>query len=252
MKLMLSGEGKTDMGQEMPGATGLEYVSGPMAYVVDRLVESRMGYSLLEMQSAGGECVQFVDKTELSKHELTKHCKSGPTLLPGDKYGKGNTYFRCNAQALALLAKSEQSKTGEQVVAILFRDADGTVSKSHDEWRKKVGAMKSGFRLANFLTGVPMVPHPKSEAWLLCGLKDYANCKKLEDASGNDASPNSLKKQLRDLVGHDPTAEEQTDWIKSGRIDPDRIDMPSFSDFREALKSALDTALSFQSRASMA
>jgi hypothetical protein len=86
---------------------------------------------------------------------------------------------------------------------------------------------------------------PKSEAWLLCALRPpgYANCALLEDASGNDASPNSLKQQLAALSGGtDPSADEQADWVVTGAVDPLRIDMPSFNAFKQALHTAAQNA----------
>ncbi len=76
----------------------------------------------------------------------------------------------------------------------------------------------------------------------LCALKQsrYQHCEKLEDAPGNDNSPNSLKKQIENLIGHEPNAKEQAEWVKSGKIDPGRIDMPSYNAFRKVLDSALD------------
>jgi hypothetical protein len=94
-------------------------------------------------------------------------------------------------------------------------------------------------------TGVPMVPRPKSEAWLLCALRapGYANCAPLEEASGNDASPNSLKKQLAARCGGaDPTADQQADWVMTGVVDSLRIDMPSFNAFKQALHTAAQSA----------
>lgn len=42
MILMLSGEGKTDMGQMTPSEQGTVYEPGPMAWIVDRLTEPRL------------------------------------------------------------------------------------------------------------------------------------------------------------------------------------------------------------------
>lgn len=243
MKLMLSGEGKTDMGQMGSGATGLEYYPGPMAYIVDRLIEERLNYSLLETHATGGECVRFV-----SEADIAAGGKRGPKLLAGIRHGKGNSFFTRNAQVLGLLAKDEQATSGQPVVAVLFRDADSTASTLRGEWQDKVDSIKRGFALAEFQTGVPMVPRPKSEAWLLCGLKQqpYTFCEALENAPGNDGSPRSLKVQLCNRVGHEPAAEEQSEWIKSGKIDPSQIQMHSYDIFREALSAAMDSSLSVQ------
>lgn len=242
MRLILSGEGKKDMGHKVPTESGWEFRPGPMARIVDRLLEihSRVGYSLLDLQSQGTETVRFVDETELAQCT-----KPGPTKLAGLKYGKGNAFFTRNAQVLGLLAIEDYEKSKQPIMAVLFRDADPTCSSSREEWKNKFNSMLRGFDLAGFNAGVPMVPRPKSEAWLLCGLKypSNAGCDKLEEASGNDDSPKSLKKQLVAVIGHDPSAEEQTEWITSRRIDPASISMPSFTAFRDALELAINNAL---------
>lgn len=240
MRLILSGEGKTDMGHKVPKATGWEFEPGPMAVIVDRLLELRFGYSLLDLHQAGGDCVRFVDEAEVAQLG-----KAGPMKLSGFKFGNRTGWFTRNAQVLGLLAKADREKSGQPVIAVLFRDADSTRSSSQKEWLDKFKSIVRGFALVEFNAGVPMVPRPKSEAWLLCGLKQpqSADCGKLEDAPGNDDSPNSLKKQLAKLIGHEPSAEEQAEWVKSGRIDPNTISMPSFDKFRNALETAIANAL---------
>ncbi len=39
------------------------------------------------------------------------------------------------------------------------------------------------------------------------------------------------------------TMPEQADWVRTGNIDPEQIDMPSFTAFRKALDSALNNVL---------
>jgi hypothetical protein len=90
-----------------------------------------------------------------------------------------------------------------------------------------------------------MVPDPISEAWIICALRNppYANCASIEDESGNDKSPNALKAQLNGLCGGShPSAEMQADWVKGGTVDPGRIEMPSFSAFKQALRLAAQNA----------
>ena len=236
MILMLSGEGKSDMGQMMPGVSGIVYEPGPMAWMVDRLAEKRLGYSLLE-QPQDTECVKFV-----SERELTKSDRPGPMLMPGLKRGRETGLFTRNAQALGRLAKDLSHNRQDDVIAILFRDADKTNACNAGTWEEKRWSIENGFALVEFRNGVPMVPRPKSEAWLLCALKNppYQHCNALEEASGNDDSPRSLKKQLAAVMGHDPTVQEQADWVRTGRIDPECIEMPSFTAFRKALNRALD------------
>jgi hypothetical protein len=241
MRLVLSGEGPTDMGQGVPTPGGMKFAPGPMAWVVDKLLERHhTGYSLLEVHQAGGDCVTHVHETALAALG-----KPGSPLLPGLKYGKGNAFFTRNAQAMGLLAKQRSKRENQPVLAVLFRDGDGVRATPPGEWQEKVDSMHRGFALVGCETGVPMVPRPKSEAWLLCALRqsNYVNCAPLEDASGNDASPNSLKRQLAALYGGvDPSADEQAGWVMTGAVDPLRIDMPSFAAFKQALHTAAQNA----------
>lgn len=239
MRLWLSGEGPTDLGMTRPGAAGNEFVPGPMAVIVDQLAHARVKYSLLETQAAGGDCIRLVNKTELARMG-----KKGPVLLPGVRYGKHNTFFTRNAQVLGLMAKNDGDESGQPTAAVLFRDGDGTNSIPATQWREKFDSIKRGFELVDYQCGVPMVPRPKSEAWLLCALKaqPYARCAQLEEASGNDASPNSLKDQLETLTGP-AGADQQAQWVRDGAVDVQRIDMPSFDLFRLALETALDLSL---------
>lgn len=240
MILMLSGEGKSDIGQMAPGESGMVYEPGPMAWIVDRLVENRIDRSLLDLYAQGAESVQFISEHELREHD--RPSKPGKPLLPGVKRGKDTQLFTRNAQVLGLLAKKRARDRQNDIIAVLFRDADSTHTCNASQWQEKVTSMETGFAMVEFDNGVPMVPRPKSEAWLLCALKNppYQHCQALEDTPGNDASPRSLKKQLATVVGHDPTAQEQADWVREGRVDPEKITMPSFQHFRDALERALD------------
>ena len=240
MRLWLSGEGPTDLGMTRPGPAGGEFVPGPMAVIIDQLALARVKYSLLETQAAGGDCVRLVNKTD-----LTRLGKKGPVLLPGVRYGKHNTFFTRNAQVLGLMAKNDGDESGQPTAAVLFRDGDGTNSVPAAQWREKFDSIKRGFELVGYQCGVPMVPRPKSEAWLLCALKTpaYARCTQLEEASGNDASPNSLKDQLQALKGP-AGANQQAQWVRDGDVDAQRIDMPSFNLFHVVLDAALEAALS--------
>ena len=240
MILMLSGEGKSDIGHRAPGESGRVYEPGPMAWIVDRLTERRLGYSLLDLQQGGAETVEFI-----SERQLAEQGRPGPKLLAGLKRGKNTGLFTRNAQILGRLANNLQAKRAEDVIAVLFRDADSTHACNAPQWQKKVKSMENGFALAKFDNGVPMVPRPESEAWLLCALKNppYQNCNVLEDEPGNDNSPRDLKSQLATTVGHDPTAQEQADWVREGRVDPEKITLPSFQCFRKALDRALDNVL---------
>jgi hypothetical protein len=220
MFLVLSGEGASDIG------TQLEV--GPMTKLLDRLIEKRLGYSIIE--SAG-----FVIFSEAELGARSKQLRS--LSLKGKRQPIETRYFYENARALARLAM-ELNK--ENVIAVLFRDADGTVSSERTLWQDKMQSILDGFQVEQFSTGVPMVPKPKSEAWVLCALRDgYQYCHPLEDESGNDRSPNSLKSQLKEHLGESPTTDFLNEKIDTGELDIDRIDMPSANAFKTRLNNVL-------------
>jgi hypothetical protein len=120
--------------------------------------------------------------------------------------------------ALALLAEELEA---EDRVVVLFRDGDGTVTSTRQEWAQKLQSMLDGFAVEGLTTGVPILPKPKYEAWWLCALRDgYQNCQQLEDEPGNDASPNSLKSQIEAYLG-----EPATRLLLNDKIDADAIDL---------------------------
>jgi hypothetical protein len=161
MILMLSGEGKTDMGQMVPTDRGMRFEPGPMAWIVDRLIEKRLDYSPIEVYEAGGDGICFIDETELNERG-----KKDPAILPGIKRGKGTAYFVRNANTLGIMAKAMQKETGTEVIAVLFRDTDKTNAAARTLWQEEYDSIQLGFQRAEFTRGVAMLPLPKSEAWL--------------------------------------------------------------------------------------
>lgn len=236
MYLLLSGEGPGDIGHCAPPENDaeLQYRPGPMAWFIDQLIEHQLGYEFSHIEC---EQVEFVSKTFLAeeKHTLPKRRKS--MGLPGKGRSRETKYYFENARTLAKLAKAKSEQLGEPVIAVLFRDADGTASAGRGEWQDKFDSMLRGFATENFDHGVPMLPKPKSEAWLLCAVKDapYQHCAILENESGNDDSPNSLKAQLAGALNDENSTSQINDQVLDRQIDVMRIDMPSFNQFKEEL-----------------
>jgi hypothetical protein len=115
------------------------------------------------------------------------------------------------------------------------------VTINRQQWAQKLQSMLDGFAVEGLTTGVPILPKPKSEAWWLCALRDdYQNCQQLEDKSGNDASPNSLKSQIETHLSEPATHLLLNDKIDYGEIDIDRIDMDSLNKFKKRLNEVLD------------
>jgi len=235
MYFLLSGEGATDIGVGTGAAVvceGADYLHGPMALIVDHIVERRHHYSLLEAQ-----CCGYVSEHHLDDRggELKTARKS--LGLPGPKRPIETRYFFNHARILARIARQRQVESEDEVIVVLFHDSDGTVSAGRGLWDDTYNSIADGFQKEEFAKGVPMVAKPKSEAWLISGITGGRNHegRALEDWSGNDKSPNSLKKALEKLIGQAATRESLCDLIRGGACDCEKIDLPKFKTFREQL-----------------
>lgn len=70
-----------------------------------------------------------------------------PRLLPGRLRPKGEAGTTAHAYALGCLARAEAVAARNGVVAVLFRDSDGTRSAANGLWQGKVDAINQGFNL---------------------------------------------------------------------------------------------------------
>jgi len=236
MYFLFSGEGSTDLGQCSNGASACEsdqYQYGPMAVIVDHFVNARLGFSLLETGHYG-----FLSEGSLADRKSELKARRKAPLLPGTKRAKETAEFYQNARALSLYAKEKQADLNDTVIAVLFRDSDNKRSSAPSLWKDKRQSMINGFDAEGFATGVPMIPKPQSEAWLLCALKEnpYQGCAALEDRSGGDQSPNPLKDELKDRLDGDSSREKLCEIVHNRTVDIDRIKMPSFCAFRKRLQ----------------
>jgi hypothetical protein len=243
MYLLLSGEGPGDIGVCNPSAAccdRLEFSEGPMAVMVDQLVEVFQGFEMSHLET---ERVSYVSESYLSDNKLPPRRKA--MAFRGKKRPPETKYYFENARALAAAAKAKAEVVSDRVIAVLFRDADGTASAGRGNWADKRQSMIEGFKAEQFQLGVPMVPKPKSEAWLLCATKTnpYQHCAALENESGNDrAGRTPLKDQLSTSLDGDSGTVRLNQLVKDKTIDVARIDMPSFNAFKEDLQRAINLA----------
>jgi hypothetical protein len=239
MYFLFSGEGATDLGVGMSSALiceGEEYLPGPMTLIADQIVEAKHKYFLLE---AG--CCGYISEQNLTQRAGEFKAVKKAMRLPGKKRAKETQYFFKNARVFAKIAKEKAAALDDEVVAVLFRDSDGTASAGRGLWQEKRQSMLDGFDEEGFANGVPMIPKPKSEAWLICALKanPYQGCDGLEDRSGNDNSPNSLKGELEELLGAPRSRESLCQLVQDKAIDIEQIAMPSFAAFRTRLEEVI-------------
>lgn len=240
MFILFSGEEITDLGEALgdaPVCEGEDFRYGPMAVVADQVVEGKLGFSVLD---AG--CCGFLSERRLVERAADFKAAKKSLGLPGKKRAKETRSIFNNARALARVALEQESRRGEQVVAVLFRDSDRTNTAGRGEWDDKRLSMLHGFEEEGFTRGVPMIPQPKSEAWVLCALKrtPYRGCDALEERSGNDASPKSLKAELAAMLGDVDVRDALCALLYGKKIDARRITMPSFVAFRTRLEEVVD------------
>lgn len=236
MNVLVTGEGSSDMGGSnngLPIANGEHYNLGPMALIVTRLLRQilpdwNVDNLNFDQPSSWITCI--------SGNELARKTKDIRKHRPSTKLQKGFVEHANRATTMA-----DYAKETEHQLAIYFHDTD------RNDFDALVNAIKLGFNSIEGVQGVPMVPKPTSEAWLICGLKEnpYTHCSALEnDLSGNDAAAtnNAPKKVLGRLIGLSADAEPNTEqqFQAAEQSDVSRIDMPSFNQFRENLTTAID------------
>ena len=234
MILVVSGEGPSDIGSCRSGhgeCSGEEFQPGPMAAIIDKIVEPIVNFSFIDTSA-----MEFI--SEARRTEITKSLPK--SYVVGKKRDYESGYFFKEAQALASIAAQKAEASNCPVAAVLFRDTDGTRSTEAGLYETKWKSIDDGFRAANFDLGVPMVPKPKSEAWLLCALKDnpYHHCAGLEHTlSGNDNAPDSAKQRFQQrLNALGKTHGDLAAMVTQSEIDVTQIDMPSFERFRLRLQ----------------
>lgn len=240
MILIVSGEGPSDIGTCTNGqgrCSGGDFRAGPMGVMVDKIAEDELGYPL-----ADSGALDFVSEGTLSALMKTQ----GRTLVIGRRRGFETGFFFKGARALAKLAKQETENDETPRAVVFFRDADGTRSTERGLYEARVKSMIDGFEIEEFYLGVPMVPKPKSEAWLICALKSnaYQNCAALEDSlSGNDNAPEPAKEQLGALLAErGKTVADLADLVGEGVVDALRTgikEMKSYGEFDKRLRDVL-------------
>lgn len=237
MKLLISGEGISDMGacnNAQGQCSDSHFTQGPMTVWLTRLCESLFGYDLNTIP----EAIIYISEKKLAQDTKSK---SGGKMqaIRGKKHFSETGFYFNNAKQLGLTAKEITETAEEPVIAIIFRDFDGVNSTSDKEWKDKWDSMINGFNAAEFAYGVPMLPKPKSEAWLLCAAREgNHSCADLEDISGNDNSPNSAKLQLKEKLGENCcSGEKLAEFCETNPNDWKKLrTMPSFEAFYQRLK----------------
>ncbi|WP_164102237.1 hypothetical protein [Candidatus Laterigemmans baculatus] len=233
MFFLFSGEGPTDLGVEQAKArvcNAHQFRIGPLAVMVDQLVQRQCKYSVLHGTHFG-----YVPKSVVKELEsgLRKPPKS--MRLSGKKRARETLYFFSGARVLAVIAKEVVEETGKEVVVIFFRDADKS-SAGRGGFLDKRKSMEAGFELESFAKGVPMIPVPTSEAWLICALSKSNPAKSPPSKYAGVKKSKALKMELEELLGEHPSGERLRELVSNQTIDVEKIDMECFIQFRRRLE----------------
>lgn len=241
MFFLVSGEGSSDIGTHSANATkkamyeGDEFVAGPMAIIIEKManfIKSDYSFSVKN------------DFAFLHKNELKQKRAYHSPILPGRKRKIETALFFHNAYTLGQIAKELEKRKRCPVIAVLFRDTDGTHSTRNGMLEEKRKSMEDGFSYSGCQNGISMIPKPKSEVWLLCALQEnpYNDCQRFENLSGNDAAPDSAKNRLEQrFQSKHINYSDVPKMIQDGSIDPNRVDMPSLNYFRDRLAKVLNS-----------
>lgn len=240
--LLTFGEGPTDMGRSRNAqayAHGDDLEVGPMLRLAHRLLGRHLpdwNADLFDLQQE-----HAIASVLVAPAEMKSLVKSSAIKLPSKKTKQGYLIHSKRGAVLGELAQQTGSLTEAQL-AIYFHDTDGTNREPHDP-NDLVQAVNEGFRAAGFAgQGVAMVPQPTSEAWLICSCKPdpYQHCTQLEtQLSGNDRSPARAPKLV---LGHhlgNPAYHRGDLLPVVNAIELDRLDMPTFNQFRDDLKQGI-------------
>ncbi|EHC05398.1 hypothetical protein Sbal625DRAFT_3091 [Shewanella baltica OS625] len=230
--ILVTGEGSSDMGGSNNGqsiSTGEFYNLGPMALLAVRLLQKIIpdwNEDNIDFQSPNNWM------TCISGSELARQAKGVRKHRPSTKLKKGFVEHANRATTMAGYAKDN-----EHQLAFYFHDTDKC---DFDDLHQSI---MLGFNGIEGVHGIPMIPKPTSEAWLICGQKQdpYAHCTALEtELSGNDAASddNAPKKVLARLIGQEATTEQQYEMVTG--IDVTRINMPSYNQFKTDLTNAIE------------
>jgi len=218
MKIVLRGEGRTDVGY-VDFESG-EFVAGPMVTLIKKL----NCYKKLVEERFGG-CDVYIEWILVDKEKIKQKKKEAK------KYqlrGKKNTDWNQKGFFVQSKLFSELAKEKGADIGIFFVDTD------KDDYEARYQSVVDGFEDAGFSDkGLSMIPNKISEAWLLCCCDTSARCSDFERLpSGDDSNPRNPKNIIASM--------EETRYEIAEDCDPNQLDMPSFNRFREDFSSLIN------------
>jgi hypothetical protein len=238
--VIVSGEGPSDLGGSRSGEAlsyNCDFQKGPFFELIYRMLIKYLPSWNSELFETNPLATAYVSHGYLSQQAKNIAKGKGKFKFAGKSSHKNNAGKFKQSRELAKLATGNSFQ-----LAIYFHDTDGNNAERSTYSNLQpdiVSAVNDGFKKGGHDAGLAMVPKPTSEAWLICNCKStpYQGCTELEiSLSGNDRSPeNAPKKVLAAFLGvENCTCEILSDEVQ--KLDLDKLDMPSFNQFRDDLK----------------
>lgn len=191
MKIIVHGEGATDMGVHPPNG---EFAPGPMLHILSRAI-NQIKPDLAFTLSPESVCIKSKSQMKEDSNRLYPRKAMFIKQSSPESLKKGNPDHRKLSSVLGKLAIE-----GCFNLAVFFRDCDGTRSSAINRWEVICQSIMTGFNATGYKYGVPMCPKPTSEAWLLAlHPQNTISAAKIEALSGNLESVNHPKKKLKAL-----------------------------------------------------
>lgn len=239
--IAVSGEGVTDLGvsrRDLGVSEGADIEVGPALVLIYKLIHHYAPDWYREMHDWSVDVpipTVLVSRGERSR--VTKTLK--PNLFQTHTQGRGGLEHAKGAWALGQIALEHQAN-----LCIYFHDTDGTqalLNKTPNLQSIIVDGAARGFGIQQ-VTGVAMVPKPTSEAWLICHADrpPYQHCHLLEAslAGNQDSQARSPKLHLAKMLGKSRLTRD--DLVALAReVQVDNLDMPSFNQFKNDLRTAM-------------
>lgn len=243
--IIVSGEGPSDLGGSRSGQAlshDEDFEKGPFFELIERMLNKYLPEWNRDFFETNPLSTTYVSHGYLSKQGKETVKGQGKYTLAGKGKHKGYEGKVKQARELGKLAIEKNCQ-----LAIYFHDTDGSNEAKNINSSLQgniVKAVNAGFIKGQMNTGVAMIPKPTSEAWLVCSCKNnYQNCDELEvSLSGNVRADNSPKEVFAKHLGvnvKDITNNILTD--KTTNLDLNQMNMASYNQFRDDLKSAILT-----------
>jgi len=248
--IIVSGEGVTDLGASKMGLTvseGEDIEVGPALLLIYKLIYLYAPDWYREMYDWTADVpipTYLISRGERSR--VSKTLK--PNLFQTQSSGRGGIEHAKGAWALGQIAVEYEAN-----LCFYFHDTDGTqalLRKTPDLQDIIVKGASKGFDIQDII-GIAVVPKPTSEAWFIChaNTPPYQHCHLLETnlAGNQDSEERSPKVYLANLLGRSRVVRD--DLIELAReVDVERLDMPSFNQFKRDVQLALESIFGGRAR----